>query len=189
MSPLDICNLALAKLGESPISALDPNGNHAARQAYLHYHPVRREVLCSHRWSFAQKFIIIQSGEDASPCTEHHFHHSLPSDCLRVLNVNQSQWVLRGRAVYCPAKEIKLIYIYDCEDCELFDPLFIEALATRLAYKMCIAITSSSTARQALLEEYKRVSLPEAAHFNAVQSGSNDSNPLYKLWKSTSRTH
>lgn len=43
---LDICNLALSRLGESPIPALDPNGSLPARLCYMHYHPVRREVLC-----------------------------------------------------------------------------------------------------------------------------------------------
>lgn len=184
ITALEICNLALAKLGESPLSAIDPNGSPASRQCYLHYHPTRREVLCAHRWSFAQKLSVLDSPEQEDGSEEHQLYHSLPSDCLRVLSVNQNSWTMRGRAIYCKAGQIKLLYIYDCEDTELFEPLFIEALAARLAYKMCLSLTSSSTARTNLLEEYKRVCLPEAAHFNAVQSHSNDTHPLYQLWKS-----
>ena len=34
-------------------------------------------------------------------------------------------------------------------------------------------------------DEYQRVALPQAAHFNAVQHMSNDSHPLYRLWRSS----
>ncbi|MFI3243231.1 MAG: hypothetical protein R3Y56_03140 [Akkermansia sp.] len=184
ITPLDICNLALSKLGESPIPAIDPNGSPAARQCYLHYHPTRREVLCAHRWTFAQKLTELTSSEAQDPNqSEHLIYHSLPADCLRVLSVNQNNWALRGRGIYSKDSGIKLLYTYDCEDSEQFEPLFIEALATRLAFKMCISLTSSTTARSALLEEYKKIALPEAAHFNAVQSASNDTHPLYQLWK------
>ncbi len=178
---LNICNLALAKLGESPISELSANGNPATRQCYLHYHPTRREILCAHRWSFAAKLIELQSAEQSSPHSL--LAHTLPLDCLRVLSVNQKHWELRGRSVYTRDSTIKLLYTYDCEDVEFFEPLFIDALATRLAYKMCISLTSSSTLKESLAQEYSRVALPNASHFNAVQSQSNDSHPLYKLWK------
>jgi hypothetical protein len=74
-------------------------------------------------------------------------------------------------------------YIADEEDPGLFDPLFTEALAVRLACKLCIPILNSTTALQALRDEYRRISLPQAAHANAVQSHSNDSHPLYRMWK------
>ncbi len=182
---LDICNLALSKLGESPIPAIDPNGSPAARQCHLHYHPARQEVLCSHRWSFAQQLVTLSSSETTEQQENHdqHIPHHLPPDCLRVLSVNQSSWILRGRSIYTRESPIKLLYLSDCEDASLFEPLFIDALATRLAYKMCTALTSSSTMKQSLAEEYTRIAMPNATHFNAVQSHSNDTHPLYQLWK------
>ncbi len=178
---LDLCNLALSKLGESPIPAIDANGSPAARQCHLHYHATRQEVLCSHRWSFAQQLVTLSS--TAEPSEQQNLPHYLPADCLRVLSVDQPNWVLRGRCIYASEHTIKLLYITDCEDVTLFEPLFIDALATKLAYKMCISLTSSSSMKQALAEEYSRVSLPNASHFNAVQSHSNDTHPLYQLWK------
>ncbi len=182
---LDICNLALSRLGESPITALDPNGSLPARLCYLHYHPVRREVLCAHRWSFAMRIVTITSSEELVGDDTHQLRHSLPPDCLRVLGVNSRCWTLRGRAVYASAPSIRLQYIADEEDTELFEPLFVEALVLRLAWKLCIPLINSTTARQALGEEYHRIALPQAAHFNAVQNMSNDSHPLYRLWRSS----
>ena len=177
---LDICNLAFAKLGESPLAGIDPNGTPAARMCYMHYHPVRREILCANRWSIATRMTELLAAEEN---TEHMKAHTQPDDCLRVLEVNSPRWTLRGRSIYCPARRIRLLYIADEEDTTLFEPLFIEAFATRLACKLCIPLTSSTTAREALTQEYHRIALPRAAHFNAVQSNSNDSHPLYRLWK------
>lgn len=188
-SVLDICNLALCRLGESPITALDPNGMLPARLCYMHYHPVRREVLCAHRWSFATNCATLQSSEGAAGDESHQQRHSLPADCLRVLGVNCRRWTLRGRAIYTTASAIRLLYIADVEDTALFEPLFTEALALRLAWKLCIPLINSTTARQALGEEYQRIALPQAAHCNAVQHMSNDSHPLYRLWRSSMVHH
>ena len=180
LTALDICNAALCKLGESPLTAIDSNGTPASRLCYMHYHPARREVLCASRWSFATKKVKLTSAEPASD-EEHSVAHSLPPDCLRVLHVNSPQWILRGRCIFCPITEIKLTYTADVEDCSLFEPLFAEALATRLACKLCIPLINSSTALQALRDEYRRVALPQAAHASAVQYASNDSHPLRRL--------
>ncbi len=180
---LAICNIALSKLGESPIDAINPNGPPAARLCYMHYHPVRREVLCASRWSFATQRATLQAAAAEQEDGNHALAHTLPGNCLRVLEVSSPQWTLRGRRIYCPAAAVHLLYIADEEDTQLFEPLFTEAFATRLACKLCIPLTSSTTARQALTEEYQRIALPQAAHANAVQSHSNDSHPLYQLWK------
>ena len=107
------------------------------------------------------------------------------TDCLRVLGVNSRSWTLRGRGIYTTTPELRLLYIADVEDTALFEPLFTEALVLRLAWKLCIPLINSTTARQALGEEYQRIALPQAAHFNAVQHLSNDSHPLYRLWRSS----
>ncbi len=180
---LGICNIALSKLGEPPLAAIDPNGPPAARLCYLHYHPVRREVLTAHRWSFATAATTLRAGAGPNEPASHALPHSLPPDCLRVLEVSSPGWTLRGRSIYCPAASIRLLYIRDEEDCTLFEPLFTEALATRLACKLCIPLTSSTTARQALTEEYQRIALPQAAHANGVQAHSNDTHPLHRLWR------
>ena len=220
-SALGICNLALSKLGESPISAIDANGSPAARMCYLHYHPVRREVLMAHRWTFATRLVTLSASDElptnsaaasaaaaasagtassaADPDAESAgstaadpdaafgpmalLPHSLPGDCLRVLEVNRKSWILRGRSIYCPGDRVRLLSIADHEDPALFDPPFIDALATKLAVRLCIPLTSSTTAREALTEEYRRLVLPQAEHLNAVQCFSNDSHPLYRLWK------
>lgn len=185
LSALDICNIALSKLGESPIPSIDANGSPAARMCYMHYHPVRREVLCAAQWSFAKKLDLITGAGEEDPTGHHSLPHTLPQDCLRVLAVNSPNWTLRGRSIYCTQPTIRLLYIADIEDTQLFEPLFTEALATRLASKLSIPLLSSTTARQALTDEYNRLVLPQAIYTNAVQDRSNDTHPLYHLWRAS----
>ncbi|MGN0820507.1 MAG: hypothetical protein ACI4OX_01810 [Akkermansia sp.] len=186
VTALDVCNLALSKLGEPPIAGIDPNGSLAARLCHLHYHPTRREVLCAHRWSFAVRSCRLSAGEEADGL--HSVGHPLPVDCLRVLEVNSSCWALRGRCIYCPSSVIRVRYIADEEDTSVWDPPFVEALATLMAARLCIPLTSSTTARKALTEEYHRLALPHAAHTNALQSHSADTHPL-ALFRSRSAWH
>lgn len=181
---LDICNIALSKLGEPALLSLDANGSPASRMCYLHYHPVRREVLAAARWSFAQKLVTLTSSENDDR-GRHSLPHTLPQDCLRVLAVNSPGWSLRGRSIFCPQQEIRVLYLADVEDTALFEPLFTEALATRLACKLCVPLLSSVTARKALTDEYNHIVLPQAAYVNAVQDHSNDSHPLYHLWRAS----
>lgn len=183
LTALDICNMALSKLGESPINGIDPNGNLSARMCYMHYHPVRREVLCAARWSFATEKTTLTAREAESADGTAALPHTLPADCLRVLEVSSHGWTLRGRSVFCPSATVTLLYTRDEEDVSRFDPLFCDAFATRLACKLCIPLINSTTVRQALTDEYQRLALPQAAHINAVQSESNDSHPLYRLWR------
>lgn len=182
---LSLCNIALSKLGESPIPAIDANGSPAARLCYMHYHPARREVLCAARWSFATRLALLKSSEEigSGDYVSHALRHPLPADCLRVLDVAAPQWTLQERAVYSAVSPLKIRYIFNCEDVESFDPLFVDALATRLAEKLCIPLTASSTAREALTQEFHRIILPLASTVNAMQSHSNDTHPLYRLWK------
>ena len=183
-SVLDICNIALTKLGEAPLLSLDANGSPASRLCYMHYHPVRREVLCAARWSFAKKEVTLTSSQgDTSGQTS--LPHTLPQDSLRVLAVSSPCWTLRGRSVFCPQKEIRVLYLADIEDTALFEPLFIEALATRLACKLCVPLLSSVTTRKALVDEYNHIVLPQAVYTNAVQDHSNDTHPLYRLWRAS----
>lgn len=148
---LDICNLALAKLGEAPINAITPFGKPAQRLCYKLYHPTRREVLCANRWKFAThtknlKFETEFNGE---------YGYSLPLDCLRVWEPSPSDCSIRGRALFCSEPEITLVYTADDEAVEQFDPAFIDAFATALAAKICMPLTFSVLAAGKLDNEYK----------------------------------
>lgn len=159
MTPLDITNSALSILGEPPIPGFDPLGTLPQRMAYLHYHPVRREVLCILKPEFAQRTENI--GTFAEPDGKTSLPHTLPDGCLRVLKVSPSEaWTLRVRQIFSPHKLLEVSYIFDQEDTETYTEHFTNIFALRLACKMCIPLVNSTTLRNELMESYVKFTTP-----------------------------
>lgn len=181
-SALDLCNSALTKIGEVPIESISPNASSASRLCHLHYHPARRETLTLARWSFATVETTLHCDEQhAIPASRHPYQFILPADCLRIMDVECKDWTLRGRKIGSTSPSLPMSYIADIEDVSLFDPLFSEALSTRLAEKLSVPLTGSQSLRQNLSKEFHQVILPLAATTNAVQSHSNDTHPLLAI--------
>lgn len=149
---LDICNLALAELGEPPIPGIDPCGNLTQRLCYMHYHPTRREVLCAAPWSFAIEAATINSREPADGATR--LPHTIPAETIRILSMSAPTWQLLGRNIYCPEPTIHITYITDHEAVETWPQPFIEAFTTRICVKLSIPLLNSTTVHERLLNRY-----------------------------------
>ena len=144
-SALDICNAALSKIGEAPLDALIANESTASRLCVLHYHPARRETLCMARWTFAATQTTLDSVSAQAPNSLTPYQFTLPADCLRVLDVECSEWKMQGRRIHASCAPLPLSYIADIENADQFDPLFMDALATRLATKACARILTRNS--------------------------------------------
>ncbi|SKB08733.1 hypothetical protein SAMN02745166_05013 [Prosthecobacter debontii] len=173
MTQLELCNVALGHLGQARITALaEPNAS--ARACELHYLPVLKEVLRSHRWNFAVVRVEVEADEDA-PVFGWSKQYSLPEDCLRVLEVNDSEagdwiseeWVIEGRKLLTNAAELRLIYLRDLEDAALTDPLFAQAFALKLAVALSETIRGSTGKTADLLTAYQNVTAPLARRVDA----------------------
>lgn len=150
-TPIDICNLALKKLGEPfPISFMSPNGFLPERMCYLNYHPTRREVLMTNRWRFATRTVKLKAETESNGV----YGFSLPMDCLWVWEASCPEVMVRGRELFCDKPEITLVYCADIEDVTKFDQYFIKAFATRLACKLCKPLLNSTKMQPLLDNEY-----------------------------------
>lgn len=174
---LTIWNQALSLLGERPIAALDSAGP-ASRILELHWETVRDSLLRGHRWNFARKRASLTASETA-PAFGWGYSYPLPSDCLRVLELNGIQaamtdadFELEGANLLTNADEAKIVYVYRVTDPTLYDSLFTEALAIKLAIACCLEITQSNSKKAELLKELEGLSLPEAVVVDAQESRS-----------------
>lgn len=138
MTALDICNQALAHLGVSPISGIDPSGTPPQRCCYRWYHPTRRELLCSEQYSFSErKAVLINHGRG----------FRVPDDCIRVRGLRDVKWDGRtitacsGGDVSPDGKLMVLRYTADVENPDEFSDEFVHRFALRLALGMCMALT------------------------------------------------
>lgn len=169
-----ICNLALNKLGASGIMSLD-DASASAGTCKLFYEPTRDEVLRSHRWNFAIKRTELSQLSDA-PLFGWAFQYELPTDCLRVLQLNgyeqwerPDMWETEGGMLLTDEDTTHLKYIARVTDTNLFDPLFVDALSSRLAAKIAVKITGSDSKAEALTRDYEVLTGTKAVRANAVE--------------------
>lgn len=176
-SKTEICNLALQKLGATKIISLSEeltSGRKEAVECDLAYDPMRRAVIRANPWNCHQKRASLAASSTA-PVWGFDNAYPLPTDCLRVNEVNVSRgvpWKVEAREIVADWEgELQILYNFDNEDATLFDDLFIEALSTRLAYQICEAITQSNTKKDALWSEYIDLTMPMAAKVDGQESG------------------
>jgi len=162
-----IANLALAKLGIDPIMALT-DASKPAQYCKRFYEETRDEVLSAHRWNFAMKRATLNRLATA-PASEWAFAYQLPADCLRILQLNgyeQAEQVgtfsVEGRALFTDHDTAAVRYIGRVEDAAAWPPLFIDALATKLAAKIAAPLTGSRTAANEMLSLYASLTGPQA---------------------------
>lgn len=172
-SEVDICNRALQKLGASRITSLTENSVNA-RACNLCYEHVRDAELRAHSWNFAIKrsqLALDATGPDFGPTNS----YTLPADFLRLIapdaedNLNDLDWLIEGQKILTEdGAPLNIRYIYRVTDPNVFDALFMESLACRMAVEMCEELTQSNTKGQAVREDYKN-SIREARKLNSFE--------------------
>lgn len=180
-SHIDIINRALAKLGDFQITSLDQDDKRA-NLARTVYEPARDSELQSHEWNFARDRAMLPALAEA-PAFDWAYQYQLPSDFLRVTQAgpwpgpamaplvgeDTSAYAIEGDRIlsnYGPP--LKLVYVRRVTDAGIYPPLFVDALACRLAMEMCETLTGSNAKRQLAMQEYQ-LAVTAARRVNAIQ--------------------
>ena len=154
-SVVDLCNSALDKAGHGAITSLEDNTK-AARLCLRNWPLVRDRVLRMHPWNFAVKRTNLAAHETA-PDWGFTAKFPLPSDFLRLLEVRDlstGEFHLEDGFIPANATVLYIRYIASITDPNVYDALFIDTVATRLAAELAEPLTQSTTKKKALLEEY-----------------------------------
>jgi hypothetical protein len=173
-SDVDICNLALQRLGAKPISSLSQDST-AARACNRAYEHSRDSELRAHPWSFARARASL-AAEATDPIFGYEKQYPLPSDYLRILpndGVNgtsdQNDWQIEGRKILTDdSSPISLVYIKRVTDETDFDELFVELLAARIAVEIAEKVTQSNTKKDNAEKRYAAIK-SEARKVNAFE--------------------
>ena len=160
MSEVAICNQALGWLGANLITSLDDESTEA-QLCKLNYNPLRDAVLERVDWSFAIKRFV------AAPLVQppaYHYSHAfeLDSEVLRVITVSASaddypqveDWVVEDRKILMNYNTCYYRAVTAVTDSTRFSPLFVQALAARLAADMAIPLTNSRTLQEDMFKIY-----------------------------------
>lgn len=170
-SEVQICNRALQKLGSDPIVSL-ADASEQARECSRAYADVRDAELRDHNWNFAITRAQLPA-LSTDPAWGFDKQFQLPADCLRVIELNglndSGDWTVEGRMLLAnAAAPLDIRYIKRETDVGLFDPLFVEALASRLAAELAEALTQSNTKAERALVAY-REALRKARRADAIE--------------------
>jgi hypothetical protein len=240
ITPVEICNLALAHLGEAPITALEDDTN-SGRACTRIYALARQELLRSHRWNFACKRVTLATGAvtmasvagsggliqvtktahglttgqrvrtldtlaDSSylvtstgantftldgstwndsvvagtyrlvPLFGWDYQYSIPSDCLRVLELNDSEdgqsngWMIEGGLLLTNEDTCNLVYLWDEDDPEAYDTIFVQALGLKVGIDLSEIIRGATGKTEQLQAKLDRVTAPLARRVDSNEA-------------------
>ena len=173
-SVVGIVNLALQKIGVMRIAALG-EGSEQAIAANAVWEYIRDEVLQAKGWTFAKVRVALAQNA-TSPVQGYEYAYTLPADFLRLDRDKKDDLAVYPSYNYVietlPDGTICLFTDYDNETYDLyiryirkiadpqkFTPMFISALAFRLAAELAIPRTEGLKKYKAMMEMYAQALL------------------------------
>jgi hypothetical protein len=169
-----IANLAASKIGEDDQLRSPDDDNHLSRTVRAVWDLQRRAALRDHSWNFAMRRaqLAAEALETAPIGWQSSF--PIPADCVRLIEV--LGWALgrdyqrEGGAILADsAGPVVIRYIADVEEPALWDDLFVEAFACRIAVQIADRITGDRGRKADAWDGY-RAALKEAKRVDAREN-------------------
>ena len=142
LTKIDLCSMALLKLGEEPIQSLTDDSA-AAKLSRTLFDTVVESLLSIHPWTFATQIL------DLNKTTDGNF--LIPSDVLRVISVSGS---IVGNRIYSDSDSVSVTAVVRVLP-EKFPGYFASLVATRLAMEFCIPLLGDQTVFRMLAALYE----------------------------------
>lgn len=144
LTKIDLCSMALLKLGEAPIQSLTDD-TPAAQISRTLFDTITDTLIASHVWRFATKSFDLTKNTDGK--------FLIPSDCLRVLKCDGD---IHGQMVCLKENTdhtsvLGLVRVAP----ESFPGYFSSLVATKLAMEFCIPLIGDQTMFRMLAALYE----------------------------------
>jgi hypothetical protein len=158
-SQVQICNMALSRLGASTITSLTDNTTEAKLCNTLFDDLADRAMIQGSWSSTITRTSLAQTTN--TPSFEYANEFQLPVDplCLKVLNIDedtpgQTEYRIERDKLLTDSASIKIRYIAQLTDTEDYDPLLTEAVEILLASYLALPITGDARLAERLRQEY-----------------------------------
>jgi len=159
MTDVQICNLALARLGDARITSL-ADATAQAQYCTLFYTQTVAELQSEFDWQFCRKQVNLTTA--TTPLGGYTYQYALPSDYIRVFRVenideseNFGQWEILGTYLQTNfASPVTLDYIANITDTTKYPAIFTELLAVKLAGVLAMPLTGSKDLFKQCVELY-----------------------------------
>jgi hypothetical protein len=155
-----LANMALVKLGKARLTDVTTDTTEEAVVARLFFDEMRDQILDEGPWTFSIK--RSQLGQLAStPEFEYDYEFQLPTDCLRVLEVNETtsgaiDYKIEGRKLLTNDTAMEIQYISQVTDVSQWSASFKRAFIARMAAEMSYHFRSDKDHTRLLFQQYEQ---------------------------------
>lgn len=169
-SVVDICNLALARLGDTAtVASIDPPEGSAQAEHCAHFYPMARDALLEmHAWGFATRRAAL--APLAGDAYGWGFAYAGVNDSVRLLGVLAPNTPANGESqhyevvsregavpiILTNQARAELLYVARVTDTTVYSPLFVEALAWLLASHLAGPLIKGVSGSQMAMQCYQR---------------------------------
>lgn len=153
---VDICNIALHRIGAERITSLADTTKRAKICNDL-YSFERDLLLREHPWNFATARVALAKTAN-TPLFGFTGEFQLPADYIRVIDTEfgdyeDFEFRIEADKLLCDESSIKIEYIFKATDTSKFDAKFIETLALRIASRLAYSMVNSATLQDRIYNE------------------------------------
>lgn len=154
-SEIEICNRGLQKVGESQITSFD-DPTKQARECKRLYSFARDTLQRLYLWNFCKKRGVLPALAAAPNTNEYERQFSLPSDFLRLIDVQiEEEWSLEGGVILTnAAAPLYIIYGARVTDTTKFDSLFTETLSAYISVELTEIFTQDRFKKESLFQQF-----------------------------------
>ena len=128
---IDLCSMALLKLGEKPIQSMDEDCV-AAKLAQSLFNPITDTLLAMFPWHFATQSLVLTKNTNGD--------FVIPSNVLRVLKWSGK---IIGNKIETNSDTLEIVAIVKTET-DKFPGYFATLVASKLAMEFCIPLTGDA---------------------------------------------
>ncbi len=139
---IDLCSMALLKLGEEPVQSFSDDSVTAKLSRTL-YQPIVDALLAIHPWHFATQQIDLIKNSDGK--------FVIPSDVLRIL---KTEGKIIGDNIISDKDKLSILAIVKTDSVS-FPSYFVSLVATRLAMEFCIPLSGNQNVFRMLAALYE----------------------------------
>lgn len=142
LTKIDLCSMALLKLGENPIQSLSEDTT-AAKLGRTLIDFVIDTLLAMHPWRFACREYTLVRNENGE--------FVIPTDILRIVKANAR---VMDNKILSEAPSVEITAIRRMSP-DAFPSYFASLVATKLAVEFCIPLTSDQTVFRTMVALYE----------------------------------
>jgi hypothetical protein len=153
LTDVEICSVALVKIGANAISSFDDETVEADVGRHL-YEITLRALITAHPWHFSLFETVLQKVDEPSQAGYSHVF-ALPADVLRVISAGASsrgrglEFRVAGDRLYANSTDVVLNH-QRRPATATFPAFFVQVLVAKLAAEFCLPLTEGTSRAEAL---------------------------------------